>query len=51
MGRRVLWLLEERRRKERDDGFRFGRSDLANEVGVLPHELTSWIKGRAEPDA
>ena len=51
MARRILRLFEERRRKERDDGFRFGRSDLADEVGVPLHELTSWIKGRAAPDA
>ena len=51
MARRILRLFEERRRKEQDDGVRFGRSDLADEVGVPPHELTSWIKGRAEPDA
>ena len=50
IGQRILRLFENRRRRERDDGFRFGRSDLAAEVGVPLHELTSWIKGRAEPD-
>ena len=51
MARRILRLFEDRRRKERDDGFQFARSDLADEVGVPRHELTNWIKGRAEPDA
>ena len=51
MGQRILRLFEERKRRELADGLRFGRSDLAVEVGVPLHELTSWIKGRAEPDA
>ena len=51
VGQRILRLLEGRKRKELADGVRFGRSDLADEVGVPLHELTSWIKGRSEPDA
>lgn len=51
IGRRILRLLEDRRRKELDDGFQFSKGDLADEVGVPLHELTAWIKGRAEPDA
>ncbi len=51
IGQRILRLLENRRRKERDDGSPFRRADLAEEVGVPLHELTAWIKGRAEPDA
>lgn len=51
IGRRILRLLEGRQRRALAEGLPFGRSDLADEVGVPPHELTSWIKGRAEPDA
>jgi len=51
MGQRILRLFEERKRRELADGVRFERSDLAAEMGVPLHELTSWIKGRAEPDA
>lgn len=50
VGQRILRLFETRRRKERDDGFQFRKEDLADEVGVPLHELTVWIKGRAEPD-
>lgn len=51
IGRRILRLLEGRHRRALAEGLPFGKSDLADEVGVPRHELTSWIKGRAEPDA
>ena len=50
IGQRILRLLAGRKRRALADGLPFGRSDLADEVGVPLHELTSWIKGRAEPD-
>ena len=50
IGQRILRLLEGRKRRALADGLPFGKSDLADEVGVPLHELTSWIKGRAEPD-